>query len=81
MNKIVIDTHTWTDDGTGDGKLLDGSFYVCNSLAQDELDTDTLSFTVRYPLSGGVDTSILNYPYGTACQYYQKEGNNWNMFG
>ena len=63
MNKIVYNGLVFNDDGTGDGKLLDGSFYVENSLAHDELSVDTLKFTVRYPLAEPPDDSLVKLPY------------------
>ena len=77
MNKIVYNGLVFNDDGTGDGKLLDGSFYVENSLAHDELSVDTLKFTVRYPLAEPPDDSLVKLPYGTECTYYHDN----NMFG
>ena len=77
MNKIVYNGLVFNDDGTGDGKLLDGSFYVENSLAHDELSVDTLKFTVRYPLAEPPDDSLVKLPYGTECTYYHDD----NLFG
>lgn len=71
MNKIVYNGLVFSDDGTGDGKLLDGSFYVENSLAHDELSIDTLKFSV---ISTSTD---LLLPYGTECTYYY----NNSLFG
>lgn len=77
MDRIVFDKHEFSNYGVGDGKLLDGSFYVENSLVEDELSIDTLKFSVRYPLEGEADTSIINYPYGYQCTYYQGD----SLFG
>jgi len=52
MNKILCNNLVFDDKGEGNGKLLDGSFFVENSLAEDELSIDTLEFSVRYPLTG-----------------------------
>lgn len=73
MNKIVYNGLTFDDTGTGDGKLLDGSFYVENSLAHDELSVDTLKFRVRYPLSDTPDDSLVKLDYGTECAYYHDD--------
>ena len=73
MNKIVYNGLTFDDTGTGDGKLLDGSFYVENSLAHDELSVDTLKFRVRYPLSDNPDDSLVKLDYGTECAYYHDD--------
>lgn len=73
MNKIVYNGLTFDDTGTGDGKLLDGSFYVENSLAHDELSVDTLKFRVRYPLSDNPDDSLVKLDYGTECAYYHND--------
>ena len=73
MNKILCNNLVFDDKGEGNGKLLDGSFFVENSLAEDELSIDTLEFSVRYPLTGQVDTSPTKFPYGTPCTYYQNE--------
>lgn len=73
MNKIVYNGLVFNDDGTGDGKLLDGSFFVENSLAHDELSVDTLKFRVRYPLSDNPDDSLVKLDYGTECAYYHDD--------
>ena len=73
MNKIVINNLIFDNEGLGNGKILDGSFYVENSLAEDELSIDTLNFTVRYPLGDVVDTSLTKLTYGFPCLYYQDD--------
>lgn len=71
MNRIIINDLVFDNEGNGNGKILDGSFYLENSLAEDELSIDTIDFRVRYPLSDVVDTSLTNLAYGTPCLYYQ----------
>ena len=69
MNKIIYKNYIFDDIGNGNGKILDGSFYLENSLLEDELGIDTLTFSVRYPLTGEADTSLTNYSYGEQCSY------------
>jgi hypothetical protein len=70
MNRIVINDLVFDNEGNGNGKILDGSFYLENSLAEDELSIDTIDFRVRYPLNNTVDISLTKLPYGTPCLYY-----------
>ena len=79
MNKVIFKNYVFTDQDNVEqnGKILNGSFYIANSLAEDELSIDTLKFSVRYPLEGAADTSLTSFDYGTPCTYYQ----NNEVFG
>lgn len=63
----VGETYTFSNTGNDDGVLLDGSFFLDDSLSYDELPIDTLSFSIRYK---GED-DLSDYVYGTPVLYYK----------
>lgn len=69
MNKVIYKNYIFDDIGNGSGKILDESFYLENFLLKDELGIDTLTFSVKYPLTGEADTFLKNYSYGKQCSY------------
>ena len=68
-NVIKIGDYTFSNTGLDDGVLLDGSFFLDDSLAYDELPIDTLDFSIRYK---GED-NLSDCLYGTPVYYYKDE--------
>lgn len=74
MNKVIYKydkntTLTFTDQAdSGDGKILEGSFYNETSLLEDELSIDTMTVKVRYE---GATPSLISFTYGSEVEYYK----------
>ena len=66
-NVIYVGDYTFSNTGNDDGVLLEGSFFLDDSLAYDELPIDTLNFSIRYK---GTD-DLSDYVYGTPVNYYK----------
>lgn len=76
MNKIIYkyDTNitlTFTDQvDSGQGKIIEGSFYNETSLLEDELSIDTMTVKVRYERA---TPSLISFTYGSEVEYYKDD--------
>lgn len=76
MNKVIYKydkntTLTFTDQAdSGDGKIIEGSFYNETSLLEDELSIDTMTVKVRYERA---TPSLISFTYGAEVEYYKDD--------
>lgn len=76
MNKVIYKydkntTLTFTDQAdSGEGKIIEGSFYNETSLLEDELSIDTMTVKVRYERA---TPSLISFTYGSEVEYYKDD--------
>ena len=76
MNKVIYKydtdtTLTFSDQvDSGQGKIIEGSFYNETSLLEDELSIDTMTVKVRYERA---TPSLISFTYGSEVEYYKDD--------